>query len=195
MTLKVHVSLLLALLYNLYFGKKDIFFIAYMFIIMHELAHMIVALILNIDIAEITLLPFGATAKYKGKISLKQEFLISIAGPIASLFFAYIYHNNTYLKINLLIFIFNMLPIYPLDGGRILKVFFVIIFGRKLGNELNKYFEIFILIIIFLLSLYFLIMLKNCSLLLITLYVFKIKHEEIKKEKILSIINYLQIEK
>ena len=124
MILKIHASLLIALLYNLYIAKKKIYFITYLFIIMHELSHMITALLLKIDIKEIVLLPFGVTAKYAGKITAIKDLAISLAGPLASLLFAIAYHSKLYFRINILIALFNLIPIYPLDGGRILKTIF-----------------------------------------------------------------------
>ena len=103
MTLKIHITLLFVLLYNLFIAKKEIYFIAYLFIIMHELSHMIMALLLKVDIEEIVLLPFGATAKYRGKITLTKEFFIALTGPVASLLFAYLYHHRIYFFINFLI--------------------------------------------------------------------------------------------
>ena len=193
MILKIHITLLLAFLYNLYIGKKKIFFIAYMFIIMHELSHMIMALILNVDIEEITLLPFGVNAKYSGRINMLNEFLIAIIGPIATLFFAFVYQNDTYFKINFLILLFNLIPIYPLDGGRIIRVFFVRVLGQKLGNKLNKLLNHFFMSVLIFFAIYMLIKYKNISFLLLSIYVWRIYREEIQKDKLQSIINYLQM--
>ncbi|MBQ9314059.1 MAG: site-2 protease family protein [Clostridia bacterium] len=195
MILKIHITLFLALLYNLYIGKKEIFFIAYMFIIMHELAHMIVAILLKVDIEEITLLPFGATAKYSGKMNLCKEFFIALAGPLASLLFAFIYHNDTYFKVNLLILVFNLIPIYPLDGGRMLKVLLTCVLGKKLGVKINNLLNKIAIIFLITFAFYMAFQYKNYSFLLINLYVLKIYKEERQKDRILSIINYLQINK
>lgn len=195
MILKIHLTLLLALLYNLYIAKKEIYFIAYMFIIMHELSHMIVALLLNVDIQEIVLLPFGATAKYSGNISKIKEFLIALSGPLASFIFAFVYHNSIYYKINILIILLNLIPIFPLDGGRIMKVLLHILFGEKIGNKINKYLNVFFIITFLFFALYMMKQTKNFSLLIIWFYILKISLEENKKEKILSRINYLQIDK
>lgn len=194
MILKIHMTLLLALLYNLYIGKKAVFFIGYLFIMMHELSHMIVALLINVDVEEITLLPFGASAKYSGNVTLWQEFLIAIAGPLASLFFAWVYHNHTYFMVNVLIIIFNLLPIYPLDGGRIIKVLCLAIFGAKLGNELFILSQKIAMLLLIVLALYMTLCWKNYAFAFLSLVVFKIAREQFKKEKIQQLINYLQID-
>lgn len=156
---------------------------------------MIVALLLNIDIEEITLLPFGAIAKYKGNINLIQEFLIAIAGPIASLFFAVIYNNDIYFKVNLLIVFLNILPIYPLDGGRILKVLLIKIFKAKLGAKINYYINKSFIVILICFALYMALKYNNYAFLILSIYILKIWKDQIQKEKIQELINYLQINK
>lgn len=195
MILKIHMTLFIALFYNLFVLKKRIFFIAYMFIIMHELSHMIMALIVGVDIDEIVLLPFGASAKYSGNITLIKEFLIAIAGPITTLFFSILYHNNTYTMVNILIFLFNMIPIYPMDGGRILKVFFALIFKKKVAEKISLYSDIVMIILLVFLATFLLFQYNNPSLLIMSIYILKISREERKKDMILNAINYLQIYK
>jgi Zn-dependent protease/predicted transcriptional regulator len=109
-------------------------------IIMHEVAHAIIAEYFHMPIANITLFIFGGVAEMEGEPSHpKGEFLMAIAGPIMSalmgLFFwagANLYAEylrpgpiSTVLKnlgdINMLIAVFNIVPAFPLDGGRALR--------------------------------------------------------------------------
>lgn len=192
MIIKLHLSLIVFLLYNLFLGKSDIFIMSYMFIIMHELSHMIIALCLNIDISEIELMPFGVNAKYIGKISLIKELLISLAGPIVSLLCAVLYDNEIYCLINIVIVLFNLIPIYPLDGGRILKVLLKVIFGEKNGNKFSICITNFLVVLFFLISLFIAAYLKNFTFLILTIYILKISKNEMQKDKIITAINYLQ---
>ena len=50
-------------------GKIEMFAYYYLFVLMHELSHILVALILKVDVKEIELLPIGINAKYENKIS------------------------------------------------------------------------------------------------------------------------------
>ena len=110
-------------------------FITYfmLLIVVHELGHILVSLIFKWNIEKIIILPFGGLTKYNEMINrpLIQEFLIAISGILFQIIF-YItlkkYINYEYFKfINYFIIIFNILPIYPLDGSKTLNVLFNVV--------------------------------------------------------------------
>lgn len=109
-------------------------------IIIHEFSHSLVARKYGMDIKGITLFVFGGVAEMKDEPETpKIEFLMAIAGPIASLLlsllFGALYQAAVTLglpvpivailgylgAINLLLAIFNMIPAFPTDGGRVLR--------------------------------------------------------------------------
>jgi Zn-dependent protease/CBS domain-containing protein len=110
-------------------------------VIIHEFAHSLVARQYAMPIKGITLFIFGGIAEMEEEpTSAKGELLMSLAGPVTSLVLAAIFfgleqavgpvlggdHPFTvvvgYLAfINLVLAVFNMLPAYPLDGGRVLR--------------------------------------------------------------------------
>lgn len=195
MIVKVYISLFMILLYNYFFGNLKLFVMFYLFILMHELSHMIMAIILDVDIQEISLMPIGVNAKYKGKISNRKELFVSLAGPIASMIFALLYNNKLYFIINTCIFSFNILPIYPLDGGRILRIILKFIFGDRIGIKVSQYISYILIFVLLVISIFLVLYYKYFFLLFLTLYIFRITREEMKKEKIIQSIKYLQIEK
>ena len=165
-------------------GKIEMFAYYYLFVLMHELSHILVALILKVDVKEIELLPIGINAKYENKISLIRELIISLAGPIASIIFSIIFENETFVFMNICIAIFNLIPIYPLDGGRIVQSTLKMIFGEYIGKKLSYTITKFFLIILSLVSLFLAAYAQN----------YYIAKEEVKKEHFYGIINYLQID-
>ena len=105
----------------------------------HELSHALMARAEGIEIEEIVLHPFGGLARLRTQPENPQaEFRIAIAGPAASFVFFMIAFVGAKLGTyggfqtvvavfflvaagNLLLAIFNLLPGYPLDGGRVLR--------------------------------------------------------------------------
>jgi Zn-dependent protease/predicted transcriptional regulator len=108
----------------------------------HELAHSFVSLKYKIQIQGITLFIFGGVAQMKGEPPTpKAEFRIAIAGPLSSfvlagvflLFYAAVASPGMkalfwwLARINLVLGVFNLVPGFPMDGGRVLRS---IIWGR-----------------------------------------------------------------
>jgi len=106
-------------------------------LVFHELSHSVVALHYRIPVQSITLFVFGGLARIgREPSSAKQEFNIAIAGPLASVFLSGCFwlvfqefHGNELVlaasgwlwQINLVLAVFNLVPGFPLDGGRILR--------------------------------------------------------------------------
>ena len=165
------------------------FLLLMMIIIVHELGHFLCALFLHIPVDKICLYPFGGISKFKNKmnIPLKQEFLILLMGPLFQVIFMFVIKDSlpsSYLELFLLynrnILIFNLLPVYPLDGGKLLNILIAYHLSFRKSLIFSLYFSLFIVIFLFL------ILLKNMKLnlfLLFCLLLFKI-YEEYKKRKI-----------
>jgi len=106
-------------------------------ILLHELAHSITAIKHNLPIKRITLFIFGGVAQIEREPDHPAaEFKIAIAGPLASLatalFFAVLYWlfpgvvavkvALKYLaQVNVFLVLINLVPAFPLDGGRLLR--------------------------------------------------------------------------
>ncbi len=110
-------------------------------VVVHELAHSTVARAKGIEVAEIDLLPIGGISQLKRAPSTWQdETAISVAGPLASIGLAFfaaaiaffaglplqpaLFGGPMLVRLvwaNLVLAGFNVLPIFPLDGGRILR--------------------------------------------------------------------------
>lgn len=114
--------------------------ICYIFLMLsiHEAAHVLCALSFGYAIEKITIYPFGLAASITdiGLGNLQKETAIIAAGPMMHLLFPFLFRflasmnwiSNSFcsylIMINASIMMFNLLPIYPLDGGRLLQSFF-----------------------------------------------------------------------
>lgn len=102
-------------------------------ILIHELGHSLMVLRKGYKLERIELYPCGGCSRFNSMVNipLKDELLILLAGPFFQIVGFYIgkllLNSRYYLllkKYHMLILIFNMLPIYPLDGGRLIHLFF-----------------------------------------------------------------------
>ena len=106
-------------------------------VLYHELSHSMVARFYKIRVVSITLFVFGGVARIaREPAKAIQEFNIAIAGPLASLFLAFGFFSLTQFfpyaqmtgalavwlwQTNAALALFNLLPGFPLDGGRIFR--------------------------------------------------------------------------
>lgn len=98
-------------------------------VFLHELGHAVYALKKGINVKNITLHAFGGIAQIeKEQSNPKDDFLFAVSGPFVSLILAmgfFLFKDNIITKylsvVNFTIFFFNMIPLFPLDGGRVLR--------------------------------------------------------------------------
>lgn len=124
------------------------------FCVIHEMGHIITALILKMKPEKLEIMPFGLSVSFYTNFndinSSLKEILVALAGPLTSFIIAiiaYMYNFKYFMKeeivySNILILLFNILPIYPLDGGRIIKNILHMKFGavdsEKIVNKISK---------------------------------------------------------
>jgi Zn-dependent protease len=115
--------------------------LAFFFVTLHEYGHSLMARWYNLDVADITLYPIGGVARIAFEYNdYKEELFVTIAGPLvnvvlAIVFFfpAYFLENNYFVLcfyVNFILATFNLLPLIPMDGGRILRSSLHKLFGN-----------------------------------------------------------------
>ena len=191
-------------------------------VFLHEMAHCLTAMRYGHRVNEVTLMLLGGISEIddRGRSTPKSEFWTAISGPLASLFIgilsgavAYalvgftalsaesplpdliLFYILGYLGIlNIFLFLFNMIPAFPMDGGRILRGLLSLKYSRtratKTASDIGKVFAVIFAVagIIWL----------NFLLILIALFVFlgatqensmTVLSERIKAVKVTDVMN------
>jgi Zn-dependent protease len=147
----LHSTWLLMLLAIAIFSPPSalLFLAAYTFVLMHEFGHCLAAKWCDLEVKSITMLPFGGVAAIGDlKGDPKKELLVTFAGPFVNAalvsFFSIpllavgsmpVWLATAVLLgwwINVMLFVFNMIPCFPMDGGRILRATLTLYWGDLL---------------------------------------------------------------
>lgn len=144
----VYVHFLTVLLFAVCFitAKLETFFITYLIMFLHELAHLAAAAALGLMPSHITFFPFGVNLKLKNTMlySVADEIILYGAGPLLNILLAgfarvffkgHFWYDDFYWK-NVILACLNLLPILPLDGGIVLKN----ILSKSIGYKKSMFF-------------------------------------------------------
>lgn len=179
--------------------QLKIYVLIMIFALLHEVGHLFAGLLLKLKPKKMEINAFGLAITFEGigenfsRSSNKKRIIIAMAGPIVNvllIFFALFLPNNMNKELiiyaNLILLIVNLLPVYPLDGGRILKN----ILHIKLGywesiehmNRISNVVTVCLTILASISILYF----KNIAILLIIAYLWILVIKENRRYQMLK---------
>lgn len=195
MKIKLNLQIFIFAIVFLLTKQIHIYSIVLILALLHECGHLIIGIILKLKPQEISINPFGLSIVFQSNknYSNLKTIIVALAGPLTNIFLIVLtsfFNINNDLKemivySNIAIAWFNLLPIYPLDGGRILKAILkckekeTIIIDRYI----NKISNITVIIITGIFSIIILI-LQNIAVLFIIGYLWVIIIKENKRYRL-----------
>ena len=205
MSIKIDLKIFLFGVLFLLTNQIEIYAVIMIFALLHELGHLCAGLALGFKPKSMGINPFGFQIEFKTKIEdynkkikkgnelCLKKIVIALAGPIVNLFIVIIcllinektiISKEIIIYSNILLVIFNLLPIYPLDGGRVLKQVVHIFKGKeeacKMLNAVSKITVILLTVMVSSLILY----IHNIAFVLILPYLWYLALKTQKEYKI-----------
>lgn len=196
MRIEIDLRIILLIVLFILTSQIQIYTIFIIFIFLHELAHILVGLCLGLKVRNIRVNLLGVSAEmydFKAKKAYKK-IITYLAGPLFNLACAIIFSKvniNENLKINIVytnvvLFILNLLPIVPLDGGKILKEIIKKFAGGKNASIIMLGISKTLLICLTFFYAILILKIKNIAILLLLIYLWYLFIIEERKVKILK---------
>ncbi len=132
--IKFHPLFYIVVVISILTGHFNEFSLFLLIIIIHEFGHIISGILFKWRIKQINILPFGAITIFDEGLTkpLFEEFIIAIMGPIFQIIVYNVLKSNYDVKsIHYSLLFFNLLPIVPLDGAKIMNILLNVFFPFK----------------------------------------------------------------
>lgn len=122
-----------------YFDPAGSFFPFLLAATLHEAAHLLALRLLSARVHKLCLSACGAVLQTE-PLSYGKELLAAAAGPAANLLLALLFAKRApiFALVNLCLLLFNLLPLYPLDGGRILRAALLLLLPVRAAEIAEK---------------------------------------------------------
>lgn len=194
--MKIEINLKIFIVLILFFLINNIntYLVFLFFILIHEIAHLIVGILIGGKPKRMSLDIFGVSLEFYSyeKTNSWYNLIFYLSGPISNIIIAgviyLLFKNKDELLLimvtNLAIGIFNLIPILPLDGGKILREILKLKIGIRLANKISIYISKWVLVIISFVYSILIIKMKNIVVFFLLIYLWYLYSIEEKKYNI-----------
>ena len=204
MEVKIDLKIILFALIFYFTGQIEIYCLCLIFALIHELGHVLVAQLLGNKLLKFKIMPLGFSIFLqtniedynkkikKGNMYVLKNLIISMAGPITNIiiflvtFFLPIESmlKEKIIYINAIIAMFNLIPMYPLDGSKILQNALKLFCKNKESYKYTNIVANATLIVFTIFCSIFILYAKNIAIVAILIYLWYINIKENERNKI-----------
>lgn len=138
MRMTIHPLFLPVLFSMVLYGNVSYYALILSSLIIHEIGHIIAAYLCKVKVERCVIMPYGGEIVLRGGVSIspRKQFIIAIGGPLATIGCIAVTPlldplvADPFLKIQLILLAINIIPIWPLDGGRMMLSLILIFHPR-----------------------------------------------------------------
>lgn len=190
--MRIRINLQIFIFAIIFYLTKQIriYTILMVFAFIHELGHLLAGILLGLKVKGIDVMPFGVSINFEDYSNkyIAKKIIIAMAGPLVNVIIVIlgIYNNweEEIIYANILIGLFNLIPLYPLDGGRILKYIIQLTTNSREAEMFSYKLSNILIIILTIVSSVGILFIQNIGIVLILAYLWVLIIKENKKYKL-----------
>lgn len=161
----LHFSLFLLLIIIVLSGNAVFAAGSVLFSFLHEFVHRFAAIKLGYTPDKISFGLFGGVLHIReGFVKPRDELLIHLSGPFFNILMAFLLYGFYFyfyepwlvplILANAILALYNLMPFYPLDGGKIADLYLAIFLGYGRSQKISRFFSLLFAVFLFLLGIY-----------------------------------------